>query len=650
MRTPPRTAFGALAALLTACASPPPQAPAPPPPPPAPTATAAAVAQAFADSSYEDAFADPDRRKKIAAAFPAIDALIEDEIRDEKLPSVVVGVVVDGELAYVKGFGVTNLETKVKPDADTVYRIGSITKSFTALAVLGLRDEGKLSLDDPLTRFVPEAGGLVYPTRDAPPITLRQMLTHTSGLPRIGGVDYTRPDRDVTEAELLSSLTGFALESAPGTRHGYSNLAYGLLGLAAGRAAGTSIGALVGSKILAPLGMTSTTFDRDRVPSTRLATAYGKRALGKRKPVPHWRLGALEGAGGLYSTVRDLARYVAFQLAAYPARNAPEAGPIRRSSVREAHFNGLRSRPLRVSMRDAATKGQSMVNARASSYAYGWSLTDTCELDDLVAHGGVVDGYASDIAFLPDRGVGVVMLSNAVDAGVDWLSEAVLAALKKGGGLSKRSPDPKLAAAFEPAMKRFLAVYDAWDEPVYDAMLAKGRPRLPGEKVEIEGYKALHGACSGYTPTEILSPLQARFALRCERGQLELEVTINPGDHLIMGFDGTSRGVEPPAKLAAVAGRIAGLVKRWDEGVYKKHLAARFKDRDKTAALFERLRASHGACDAKEYERTPTRSRFALVCERGSNLKLTLSLDQKDDDVVAGYWIGPEATGACPVR
>src|SRR5258706_10887055 len=93
----------------------------------------------------------------------------------------------DGELAFVMGFGGVVPATKAVPDADTVYRIGSITKSFTGLALLSLRDDGVLGLDDPLARWIPEAGKIVYPTRDARPIVLRQLAQHTSGLPRGGG-------------------------------------------------------------------------------------------------------------------------------------------------------------------------------------------------------------------------------------------------------------------------------------------------------------------------------------------------------------------------------------------------------------------------------------------------------------------------------
>jgi CubicO group peptidase (beta-lactamase class C family) len=655
-------ALSALASGLLACggADPPPAArpPAlPPPPPPRPAASAgpARLAQAFAENEIEYVFTDPDRRRKIESTFPAIDALVEAEVSAQRLPGLVIGVVVDGELAHGRGFGVTDLETQAKPDADTVYRIGSLTKSFTALAVLALRDDGALALDDPLARFLPEAAGLVYPTRDAPPITLRQILTHTSGLPRVGNFDAHRPDREgVSEEELARSLSGFALESPPGSAFSYSNLGYGLLGLAAGRAARAPLRALVTKRILEPLGMTSTGWDRAGVPAARIATPYRRGASGALEPAITPTLGAIDPAGGLYSSLRDMARYVAFQLSAYPPRDAPDTGPVRRSSVREAHQNALRSGGLRVRLREAPAPGEGLVTASASSYGYGWLVAETCDFDHIVEHNGAIDGYSAFVTFLPESGVGLVALANYFrgDFSLDPLLDRVLLALKKGGGLSKRALRAKqLAPAFAAVMPRLLAVLNGWSEEGYRAMLSKARGNVPGEQEEIAGYRSAHGACSGYEPIEVLSPTHARFALRCERGALEMHVQLNPNDGLITGFWGISRDVPPPPPLARAAARVAGLIGKWDDGVYRRHLAPKAaRPRAEAAAFFERLRAAHGACAVKSFTRWVNRPDFALACERGGGLTLTLTLDDKREDAVASYAITDDGAGTCPAR
>jgi len=183
--------------------------------------SAPVVQQKFAAASPAPTFTDPDRRKKLAAAFPEIDKALEQERATQAVPGVSVGIVIDGELAYAKGFGVIDPATKSVPDADTVYRIGSISKSFTGLSLLSLRDDGVLNLDDPLARWIPEANKLVYPTRDERPITLRQLTQHTSGLPRMGPFD---PEHDPDEATVLGSLAKITLERAPVLASVYSNL------------------------------------------------------------------------------------------------------------------------------------------------------------------------------------------------------------------------------------------------------------------------------------------------------------------------------------------------------------------------------------------------------------------------------------------
>ena len=201
------------------------------------------AAQRFADADPGYAFADPRRRQKLEAAFPAIDAAVEAERIKQGIPGFAIAIVIDGDVAYGKGFGVADLETKTAADADTVYRIGSITKSFTGLALLALRDEGALGIDDPLVKWIPEAAGLVYPSRDAAPITLRQILMHRSGLPRMGTFE---PETGPTEDVIVQSLANLPLELIPGERFSYSNLGFGLAGIVARRAARASFHDVIG--------------------------------------------------------------------------------------------------------------------------------------------------------------------------------------------------------------------------------------------------------------------------------------------------------------------------------------------------------------------------------------------------------------------
>jgi CubicO group peptidase (beta-lactamase class C family) len=627
---------------------------APPAVPPAPAATApapaapvgTAAAQVFAPEDPALAFRDPDRRRKLASAFAAIDAIGEDELTTQGLPSLAVGVVVDGELAYEKGFGAPGGDPKARPDADTVYRIGSITKSFTASALIALRDDGAVALDDPLTKWIPEAAGLVYPTHDTPPITLRQLLTHTSGLPRVGKLPGARTDRGPTEEEMLASLAGLPLENPPGTKHVYSNLGFALLGIVVSRAGHAPYREVVTKRILAPLGMTSTVWDQASVPAGRLATAYAKGPLGVPVPTPHWLLGAEDGAGSLYSSVRDMAKYLAFQLSAYPPRSAPETGPVRRSSVREAHFNALWDE-LHVRPARAPRKGESAVDADAFRYGYGWVVEQTCDLEKLVWHNGGIDGYRTDVAFLPEQGVGVIALTNSSAGAPEPVVKRVLAELRRSGGLSKRTPS--VSPAFAPVMAKFLDVYNAWDAAKYRAMLTAGRrPIESEEQAELAGYKKLHGACKGFAPLEAEGNT-AIFRMDCEHGTLRMEVSLG-SDGLIAGFAGRSSDLPVPPEMRKAADRVVGLVKKWDDAVFKKHLSKTKRPREEAVKLFDELRAAHGTCGVKSLTNVVFDQRIVVACERGGDLTLTVQMDPKDADAVTSYAFEAASQGTCPVR
>jgi CubicO group peptidase (beta-lactamase class C family) len=625
------------------------------PPLPAPTRAAPTVSvvtppQAFVTRATDYGFADPDRRKKLANAFPAIDEIAAVALRTQNLPGLEIGVVIDGELAHARGFGVVDFDSKKAPDAATVFRIGSITKSFTALSILALRDEGKIGLDDPLTRYLPEAAGLVYPSRDSKPITIRQLLTHTSGLPRLGRFKYTRTDAEPNEAEILGSLGGFALENAPGTKFVYSNLGFALLGLVVGRVAKMPYQTFVASRIFKPLGMTASAFEEADVAKEHLATAYAGGAKGASVPTKHWRLGAAAGLGGIYSTAEDLARYVAFQLSAYPPRDDDD-GPIARSSVREAHLQGL-PHGFRVRDRAEARPGEPTVDAYSSSYGFAWVTTFTCQLN-YVWHNGGVDGFASAIGFVPERGVGVVVLANFLDADLDSVLEKSLLALEKTGGLVARKPKIGADPAFDVAVKRLLAVERHWDEGAFKKMLTPNRSVSTSEEEELARYRDENGACTRYRTLELATPIRGKVVFECERGQLEMSLHLDPTDHLIAGFDGTSIGIAAPAKLAPAANAISKLLETWDHRLYAKVLAPRSKKSEaETETFFAELRGRHRGCSRTTAERN-SKGDFTimLVCKEGGDLRLALAVDEKAPDVIESYSITPASrSGTCPVR
>jgi len=423
-----------------------------------------------------------------------------------------------------------------------VFRIGSMTKTITSLAILQLRDRGVLALDDPMTRWLPELARIRYPTRDATPFTIRHVLTHTSGLPPVGAFSVTGTARDLTEADMLAHLDQITLASPPGTAYAYSNLGTSLLGLVIGRATGMRYRDWVSREILAPLGMRSSYWDPEAVPAGRLATPY---AAGPTGPVvkARWRLGMAEAAGGLYSTLHDMARYAAFQLAAYPPRDAAEAGPLRRSSVREAHVvqhaTGLAVRPDET---------------RAEGIGLVWWSYRSCELEQVVWHTGGADGYRGAIHLLPERGVALILLTNFVDTDSAKLTDGALAILRATGGLIARTAAP--SPALTRAVAGVIALYGGFTQARYEALFAPPMRAAvpPAAVVELQTALAKeHGACTTPLAIRVDSAVSGRVAVGCERGHLEYVLTVDQAGAIIAASvtSHAEAAPAPPSQCAA---------------------------------------------------------------------------------------------------
>lgn len=198
---------------------------------------------------------DPDTFRK------QVDAFVEQEMRSEKIPGVSVAVVHKGEIVLAKGYGLANVEHNIAVTPQTIFQSGSVGKMFTAAAVMRQVEQGKMSLDDPLTKYVPDAPASWRP------ITIRQLLTHTSGIPNVGeDFDFKR---NYTDDELIKSFAVLPLSFQPGARYSYSNSGYVMLGIVIERATGRFYGDILRTDIFEPLGMKTARVisDRDIVPN-----------------------------------------------------------------------------------------------------------------------------------------------------------------------------------------------------------------------------------------------------------------------------------------------------------------------------------------------------------------------------------------------
>lgn len=501
-----------LALLATAC-TPPPAPPATPPPLPR---------MQFAKGSPPPK-ADPGRKARLLAAMPEVASFLARQREKIGYPGLAAGVVLHGELIWTAGHGLADLKRKTQVNADSVLRIGSLTKLFTGLALLKLRDQGKLALDQPVARYLPELGQVIYPTQDSPRITIRHLVTHTSGLPRVGKLDYFTRDQAVTEAELLASLKGLPLEFCPGTRTQYSNLAMGLAGLVVARAAGVPYRQFVTRQLLAPLSMSASVWQRDAVPAGKLATGY-RRKEGKLMTSHHWRMGAAESAGGLYSTVRDMGRFISYQLAAWPPGDAPDKGPVRRATVRESH----------------QVAGHGLPGTQL--FGVNWAPLKHPTLGRVVTHTGGTFLYAATVWLLPKRGLGLVLLANS--GGQDGQDVTKLAAVA-AGALSlvlKHDPDPGLSLS--PTLRQGIARVQAMlrqpsAELVQQRFSASFLKAVPAQRVLdlLRKTGQALGRCPTFTPLRVPRVAAAVVRLQCERGTAELTLYLGPGPaRQITGF------------------------------------------------------------------------------------------------------------------
>ncbi len=259
------------------------------------------------------------------AALAAVDAIFERAFEAGAAPGMAWGVVVGGDLVHARAFGTLRVGENVPPDADSVFRIASMTKSFTAATLMSLRDEGRLALDDPVAKWVPELADLRPYSADSPPISIRHLMTMTAGLPTDDPWGDRQQGLDL-EAFAAFLREGPTLAWAPGTRFEYSNLGYGILGRVITNLVGREYKDVVGERVLRPLGMDATTFDLEAVPPERLASGYVRRDdAWLSEPMDAY--GALASMGGVFTSVRDLARWVAWFVDAFPARDDADGRP-----------------------------------------------------------------------------------------------------------------------------------------------------------------------------------------------------------------------------------------------------------------------------------------------------------------------------------
>lgn len=375
-----------------------------------------------------------------------LESFIFEKISETRLPAVSAAVIQGQEVPWSRGFGFRSLEHGLPATPRTLYGIGSVTKSFTALAILQLAEQGRLSVDDPLDRFIP------FTLRPAgEPVRLWHLMTHTSGLPAlayaervISGVTGASEDwlPIASYQDMLTFLNGaqdWAL-SRPGERWFYLNEGYVLLGYVIEQVTGMPYTEYVRQHILLPLGMARSFFARADVEADPdAATPYVVADDGRRIPSTY-AYGTITPDGGLISNVLDLANYV-------------------RMFLGWGEFQGARiiSRPSLEAMQTPRIPTPEQEGPFGQhGYAYGLRITPAFLGHRLVAHGGSVGTATAYLAFIPEREVGIVLLANGSGYPLSQLGQYGLALLLG------QDPDALPFARQEALLRRLEGVYETY--------------------------------------------------------------------------------------------------------------------------------------------------------------------------------------------
>jgi CubicO group peptidase (beta-lactamase class C family) len=468
--------------------------------------------------------------------FAAADAIVSDFFGRGGQPAIAYGIVVGGELVHSAGFGARVLGAG-PPDADTVFRIASMSKSFTASAILLLRDAGALALDDPAAQYVPELAGWTGGSADAAPVTIRQLLTMTAGFPtddpwgdRQQGLPITAFD------DLLAG--GVSFNWAPGTRFEYSNLGYAILGRVLAAASGAGYDEFIRTRLLAPLRLDRTGFDADEFDRENLAVGY-RHGLGGWAEVPFDPYGAFAPMGGVFSTVADLARWVAGFAAAFPPDGSGDgtgAHPLRPASRRQMQL------PQAVTGWRAAGRLPGGPPAPPEYYGFGLFVDEDPSLGRVVSHSGGYPGFGSNMRWHPATGIGVIALGNGTYAPMSPLTGLLLDALVPASGAYQVALAPAATAAGRAgapwpqtlaAQEQVNHLLADWDAAAADALFT-GNVALDGPYSERRQAIGLirerigeFSADPARTP-ESDTPAHRRWWLTGKNGTVQAQIQLSP--------------------------------------------------------------------------------------------------------------------------
>ena len=391
-------------------------------------ALVATLGAPHAVSAQSSIATDPD----VLGAERLFSAWMEGQIAYRGLPGISVGVVYDQQLIWATGYGFADIANKIPMTPQTKFRMASHSKMFAAIAIMQLREEGKLKLDDPVEKYLPWFHAKPA-TPDDGPITIEQLLSHESGLQREAGDHWTTSEFPTME-ELKKLYSSRQATFAPNVRWKYSNLGFAIAGAVVEQITGQKWGDYVDANIFKPLGMTESSVDKN-VPG--LTVPYGRRMPdGTREVIPFIDARGMAAATGVTSNIPDMAKFVSANF-----RNGPRSGAqiLSSASWREMH------------------RVRAVENNWMSGTGLGFDMSRIAD-KTYVGHGGGYPGNTTQTQIQLDDKVGVIVLTNTNDSNVGDIARQLIVTV--GAAIAKASKPKDIAAvAWDPAWERFAGLY-----------------------------------------------------------------------------------------------------------------------------------------------------------------------------------------------
>ena len=457
----------------------------------------------------------------IAAARDDLEQLVALRSRQHQC-SIAWGIVADGELAVA---GAVAAEPDVMPTEHTVFRIASMTKSFTAASILILRDRGLLKLDDVVADIAPEFAAVMGPTSDSPAITVRHLMSMAGGL----ATDDAWADRHVDISdEALDDLVsnGATFAWAPQTQGEYSNVGFALLGRVIRHVSGQRAQDFITENLLRPLAMDRTTWVQPT--HDDWARPFDVKDDKRVPDVAPLGDGAIAPMGGLWSCVADLARWVGWLANAFPSRDDVDSGPLCRASRREMQ-QVQRSFP--TTHTGASGDGDESIPERTDGGGYGFGLfvTHDNRFGHFVAHSGGLPGYGSNMRWLPGRGIGVIALGNVTYAPMSIMARRMLEIIDDHGAI--RAVEVQPSPALQDAAHRLAVLMSDWSDGAASALFADNvalddslgrRARHAAELISAHGVLTLQKVAA-------VTPMRGRATMRHADGiELHIDLELSP--------------------------------------------------------------------------------------------------------------------------